>query len=169
MVTGRPPGLLSASWAPYRGCTCVRQTRMGVELYTGITGASWVLMGALDWVAAFVVPVQVLSSCSLIAPGTPWKSVSPPFSFCCERLSLASGYLVEVGLQSRIARVQGLDWKVRVTCIAPLTVTLPPASRCWWLLTENSGLMCQAPPPTPHLPPASPLQPEVLRSRSPKG
>lgn len=142
---------------------------MGTELYTGTAGASRVLMGALDWVAAFVVPVQVLSSCSLIAPGTPWKSVSPPFSFCCERLSLASGYLVEVGLQSRIARVQGLEWKVRVTRIPPLTVTLPQASRCWWLLTENSGLMCQAPPPTPHLPPASPLQPEVLRSRSPKG
>ena len=116
-------------------------------------------MGALDWVAAFVVPVHVLSSCSLIAPGTPWKSISPPFSFCCERLSLASGYLVEVGLQSRIAQVQGLDWKVRVTCIAPLTMTLPQASRCWWLLTEKlwadvSGPPAQPPPPT-YLPSAA--------------
>lgn len=79
----------------------------------------WALVGAPGWVAALVVPVNFLMSPRLIAPGTPQKSISPPFPSCCECSSLASGYLVEVGLQLHTAQLQGLDGKERVVCITP--------------------------------------------------
>lgn len=77
------------------------------------------MVGAPGWVTALAVSVDFLTPCRLTAPGTPQKSVSPPFPFYCECSSLAFGYLAEVGLWLHTTQLRGLDGKERIVCITP--------------------------------------------------
>lgn len=112
---GKASRLLPTSWAQY-GVWQACQTNKDMLRSRCRCGAT---AGALGWVAALAVPVDFLTSCSLIVPGTPPKSISPPFPFCCQCSSLAFGYLAEVGLQLHTAQLQGLDGKERIICITP--------------------------------------------------
>ena len=78
-----------------------------VELHTWFRGTSCVLGGALDRVAAFMVPAHVLCSCRLAAPRDSLEiCFSTSFHFV---VSARLWPLVEVGLQPHTAQVQGLD------------------------------------------------------------